>query len=91
VVLIPGEPGIGKSRIAQAIQDRLSAGAHTRLRYFCSPHSRKSYGLKIEFWQVRRNFPATVAASSSLMQCQGGHEILSPPQRDTQRLRLGDL
>jgi class 3 adenylate cyclase/tetratricopeptide (TPR) repeat protein len=42
VVLISGEPGIGKSRIAQAIQDRLSAEAHTRLRYFCSPHDQDS-------------------------------------------------
>jgi hypothetical protein len=38
VVLISGGPGIGKSRIAQAVQDRLGAEAHARLRYFCSPH-----------------------------------------------------
>ena len=38
VVLISGEPGIGKSRIARAVQDRLSTEEHTRLRYFCSPH-----------------------------------------------------
>jgi hypothetical protein len=33
-----GEPGIGKSRIAQTILERISAEPHTRLRYFCSPH-----------------------------------------------------
>jgi class 3 adenylate cyclase/tetratricopeptide (TPR) repeat protein len=38
VVLISGEPGIGKSRIAQTIAERISAEPHTRLRYFCSPH-----------------------------------------------------
>src|SRR5215467_5147745 len=38
VVLISGEPGIGKSRIAQTIVERLSGEPHTRLRYFCSPH-----------------------------------------------------
>src|SRR5262244_3530182 len=38
VVLISGEPGIGKSRIAQAVVERLSGEPYTRLRYFCSPH-----------------------------------------------------
>jgi predicted ATPase len=42
VVLISGEPGIGKSRIAQTIVERLSAEPHTRLRYFCSPHHQDS-------------------------------------------------
>ena len=42
VVLISGEPGIGKSRIAQTMVERLSAEPHTRLRYFCSPHHQES-------------------------------------------------
>ena len=42
VVLISGEPGIGKSRIAQTIAERISAEPHTRLRYFCSPHHQDS-------------------------------------------------
>ncbi|HWX87376.1 MAG TPA: adenylate/guanylate cyclase domain-containing protein [Solirubrobacteraceae bacterium] len=42
VVLISGEPGIGKSRIAQTVVERLSAEPHTRLRYFCSPHHQDS-------------------------------------------------
>jgi predicted ATPase len=41
-VAISGEPGIGKSRIAQTILQRLSAEPHTRLRYFCSPHHQDS-------------------------------------------------
>jgi predicted ATPase len=41
-VLIAGEPGIGKSRIAQAVQVLLGAEPHTRLRYFCSPHHQDS-------------------------------------------------
>src|ERR1700738_2085199 len=42
VVLVSGEPGIGKSRIAQTIAERLSGEPHTRLRYFCSPHHQDS-------------------------------------------------
>jgi class 3 adenylate cyclase/tetratricopeptide (TPR) repeat protein len=42
VVLISGEPGIGKSRIAQTILERLSRERHVRLRCFCSPHHRDS-------------------------------------------------
>jgi class 3 adenylate cyclase len=42
VVLISGEPGIGKSRIAQTIVERIGGEPHTRLRYFCSPHHQDS-------------------------------------------------
>src|SRR5207302_6390109 len=42
VVLISGEPGIGKSRIVAALQERLHAERHIRLRYFCSPHHQDS-------------------------------------------------
>jgi class 3 adenylate cyclase/tetratricopeptide (TPR) repeat protein len=42
VVLISGEPGIGKSRIAQTVVERLGGEPHTRLRYFCSPHYQDS-------------------------------------------------
>jgi predicted ATPase len=37
VVLLSGEPGIGKSRLTVALQERLLQEPHTRLRYFCSP------------------------------------------------------
>jgi len=38
VVLLSGEPGIGKSRIAESPLSRLDGEPHARLRYFCSPH-----------------------------------------------------
>ena len=42
VVLLSGEPGLGKSRIAAALEERLQAEAHIRLRYFCSPSHQDS-------------------------------------------------
>ena len=38
VVLLSGEPGIGKSRITQVLRERLASEPHTRLRYQCSPY-----------------------------------------------------
>ena len=37
VVLLSGEPGIGKSRLTAELLERLAVEPHTRLRYFCSP------------------------------------------------------
>ena len=42
VVLICGEPGIGKSRLAAALRERLEGEEFTRLRYFSSPHHQDS-------------------------------------------------
>jgi class 3 adenylate cyclase/predicted ATPase len=42
VVLISGEPGLGKSRITAALEERLGAEPHIRLRYFCSPYHQDS-------------------------------------------------
>ena len=42
VVLISGEPGIGKSRLTAALSERIETEPHTRLRYFCSPHHQDS-------------------------------------------------
>src|SRR5262249_33598254 len=41
IVLISGEPGIGKSRLAAALAERI-ADKHIRLRYQCSPYHSNS-------------------------------------------------
>src|SRR6516165_1070340 len=42
VVLVSGEPGIGKSRLTAALSQRIETEPHTRRRYFCSPHHQDS-------------------------------------------------
>jgi class 3 adenylate cyclase/predicted ATPase len=42
VVLITGEPGIGKSRLTAALSEKIGTETHTRLRYFCSPYHQDS-------------------------------------------------
>src|SRR5215471_11790820 len=42
VVMLMGEPGIGKSHIARAFDEQLQREPHTTLRYFCSAHHTNS-------------------------------------------------
>jgi predicted ATPase len=42
VVLLSGEPGIGKSRLTAALLESVAAEPHARLRYFCSPQNTDS-------------------------------------------------
>lgn len=41
-VLISAEAGVGKSRLAETIRERVRSEPHFALRYFCSPHHRES-------------------------------------------------
>ncbi len=42
VVVLTGEPGIGKSHIALALEERLQAEPHITVRHFCSAHHTNS-------------------------------------------------
>jgi predicted ATPase len=43
VVVLSGEAGIGKSRLAAALEDRLLAEPHIRWCYLCSPHHQNTW------------------------------------------------
>ena len=42
IVVVCGEPGIGKSRLTAALEERLHGEPRLRLRHFCSPHHQNS-------------------------------------------------
>ena len=47
VVLLSGEPGIGKSRLIVALEEQLQTEQHTPLRYFCSPLFRLCWTIRM--------------------------------------------
>jgi class 3 adenylate cyclase/tetratricopeptide (TPR) repeat protein len=81
VVLLSGEPGIGKSRLLAALEECLATEPHFSLRHFCSPHNKDDalYPI-ISRWEREAGFTRTdgpedrilkleaLAASSGLAQ-----------------------
>lgn len=88
VVMISGEPGIGKSRLARAQLDRVAGERHAVVQYSCSPqHSSSSLYPFIR--QLRRAAGLTEAGEPSLHLDR--LDALLVQSRADQRARLAEL
>ena len=83
VVLISAEPGVGKSRLAEALAERIAAEPHVRLRYFCSPHHQDS-ALYPVIAQMERaaGFAHADAPAARLAKLQALLAATAPPMED---------
>ncbi len=83
VVLLSGEPGIGKSRIAAALEEQLQAETHTRLGYFCSPYYSDS-ALHPIITQLERaaEFKRTDPPEAKFDKLEALLSPMSPPEGD---------
>jgi class 3 adenylate cyclase/predicted ATPase len=82
VVLLGGEPGIGKSRIVQALRHRIEAQDHSLLRYQCSPyHTQSALYPIVEQLENTARFSREDAADEKLNKLE---TLLRPGGRDLQ-------
>ena len=79
VVLLSGEPGIGKSRLTAALLERVAPEPHTRLHYFCSPQRTDSALFPIISEMERaagftqRGYPTSEARQARCVACDELH------------------
>jgi class 3 adenylate cyclase/tetratricopeptide (TPR) repeat protein len=83
VVLISAEPGVGKSRLTEALEERIAAEPHLRLRYFCSPHHQDS-ALYPVIAQMERaaEFAHGDTPDTKLAKLQALLAVAEPPNED---------
>jgi class 3 adenylate cyclase/tetratricopeptide (TPR) repeat protein len=86
VVLVSGEPGIGKSRLTAELSQRIASEPHTRLRYFCSPYHENS-ALYPFITQLERaaGFARDDTAEEKLSKLRA---LLAPGARDNDEIEL---
>jgi class 3 adenylate cyclase len=67
LVLLAGEPGIGKSRLLAALEEALAGEGYASLRYFCSPlHQNSALHPVIARWQQAAGFTREDTAGQRL-------------------------
>ena len=83
VVLVSGEPGIGKSRLTAELAERLRDEPHLRLRYFCSPYHQDSALLPfIEQLGRAAGFGRDNPPTASLEKLETLLALARPPEED---------
>ncbi len=86
VVLVSGEPGIGKSRLTAALSERIAGEPHTRLRHFCAPHHQDSalYPFIVQLERAA-DFARDDTAEAMLGKLEA---VLAPGARDSDEIAL---
>jgi class 3 adenylate cyclase/predicted ATPase len=89
VVLLTGEPGVGKSRLIAALQEQLQSQPHGRMRCFCSPqHSGSAFYPIINQLERTAQFERGDAPAKKLIKLQN---LLSIPEQAAYLALLADL
>ena len=85
MVLISGEPGIGKSRLVAALQEQIAQDPHVELRYFCAPHAQEdTLRPIIARWEQEAGFARGDTAEDRLSKL----EAILPPETSPEDVAL---
>ena len=84
MVLLSGEPGIGKSRLVQALKEQLAHEGATRIEFRCSPyHQNSAFYPIIDHLQRLLQFAREDAPAAKLAKLQHTLSHYRFPQADT--------